>query len=168
MSKQISKKVKYDHFKLRGQLEYVLRNAVTGEIVEHRKKKNTVTYMGRGWALARVAQSNVATNVLTAIGLGGTSTAPNVTNNALLGYDTCRTFNGGTTLTTSTSAACTFSAAVSFNSNETWTNSSAIGEFALFNNTTNSSNTIFNRLATASYINFASTNTLAISISITN
>jgi len=41
-------KRKPDHFKLRGYLEFELRNARTGEIVRKAKGKNTVVAAGRG------------------------------------------------------------------------------------------------------------------------
>ena len=152
---------------MRGWLEYVLRDARTGEIIHKGKKHNVVTAVGRGYALARIVGSTPS-NVLTAIGLGSVSTGAASNDTALGGYDTCVTFNNGTTLTTSTNAPCTFSASVSFASNSTWTNSTRIGEFALFNNTTNSSNTVFNHVTTGTYIDFRSTNTLAVTLTITN
>lgn len=158
---------KYDAIRLRGWLEYQLRDARTGEIISKGKKHNVVTAAGRGFALARIV-GTTPTNVLTAIALGSVSTGAASNDSAMAGYDTCVTFNNGTTLTTSTNAPCTFSASVSFASNSTWTNGSRIGEFAFFNNTTNSSNTLFNHVTTASYIDFRSTNTLAITMTITN
>ena len=160
-------KQKYDTFKMRGMLEYVLRNATTGEIVESGKHHNVVTAAGRGYALGRV-QSSGNTNCLTAIAIGSTTTAPSSNDTGLNAWATARTFNGGTTLTSATNSACTFQAAASWASNETWTNSSQIGEFALILGTTSSAYTAFNHISTGSYINFATSNTLAISIQITN
>src|SRR4030095_736741 len=65
--------VRHDHFKLRGYLEYVLRDAVTGEVVGRGKKKNTVTASGRGWALERLVSASNA-QILSAIAIGSSST----------------------------------------------------------------------------------------------
>src|SRR5215471_5559259 len=157
----------YDAFHLRGQLEYVLRDARTGAVVRRGKKHNTVTFGGRGWVLAKLTPSS-NTNLFTSLAIGATSTAPTSSDTNLASYQTIRNFGANTTLTTSTNAACTWSGAVSFNSNETWTNSTSVGEFAIFNATTNASFTMFNRLNTNPVINFASTNTLAITVTITN
>jgi hypothetical protein len=155
-----------DHFKLRGHLEWVMRDARTGEIVGRGKKKNTVTAGGRGWALARIMSGSNA-QILSAIAIGSVSTAPTSNDSNLAGYDTIR--NAGTQgLTTATNTACTYTMAVSFASNETWTNSSRIGEFALYNSSGTAGATMFNRLNTTTYINFATSNTLAITVTITN
>jgi len=157
----------YDTFKLRGQLEYVLRDSRTGVIVERGKHHNVVTATGRGFALGRlVSASN--TSLLTAIAVGSTTTAPTSNDTALGAWATARTFNVGTTLTSATNTACTFAAAASWASNETWTNSSQIGEFALIWGTTSNAFTLFNKITTGSFINFGTSNTLAVTISITN
>lgn len=158
-----------DSIKLRGYLEYVLRDARTGKIVKRGKTHNTVTCWGRGWALEKLTPSSNA-QVLSAIAIGSVSAvAPASNQSALQGYLTIRNF-GTTGLTTATNSACTFYGAVSFNTNETFTGSSQIGEFAIYNSsaTNNAAAAMFNRVVTASYMNFATSNTLAISISITN
>ena len=162
--------VLYDTFKMRGYLEYVLRDAVTGEIVQKGKKHNVVTANGRGNALAKMTTtSNATSQCLSAIAIGSTTTAPTSNDGALGAWATARTFNVGTTLTTATNTPCTFQAAASWASNETWTNSSQIGEFALILGTTSSAGAyLFNHITTGSFINFATSNTLAVTISITN
>jgi hypothetical protein len=155
-----------DSIKLRGYLEFVLRDARTGKIVKRGKTHNTITCWGRGWALERLTPSSNA-QVLSAIAIGSVSAvAPASNQSALQGYMTIRNF-GTTGLTTATNSACTFMGAVSFNTNETFSSSSQIGEFAIYNSA-DSGGAMFNRVVTASYINFATSNTLAISISITN
>jgi hypothetical protein len=156
----------HDVIRLRGYLEYELRNAFTGEVVKRGAKKNVVTAGGRGWALARIMSGSNA-QILSAIAIGSISTAPASNDSAMGGYQTIRNF-GTQGLTTATNTACTFTGAVSFASNETWTNSSQIGEFAIYNSSGTSGATMFNHLNTASYINFATSNTLAITITITN
>lgn len=157
--------IRHDHFKLRGYLEYILRDAATGEVIRRGGKKNTVTASGRGWALERlISASNV--QILSAIAIGSSSTAPTSNDSNLPGYATIRNF-GTQGLTTATNTACTFTGAVSFASNETWTNSSQIYEFGIYNSAT-SAGRLFNRLTTGTPINFATSNTLAITITITN
>jgi hypothetical protein len=156
----------HDVIRLRGSLEYVLRNAVTGEVVGRGNKKNVVTAGGRGWALARLTAGSNA-QIMSAIAIGSVSTAPASNDSAMGGFQTIRNF-GTTGLTSATNTACTFTGAVSFASNETWTNSSQIGEFAIYNSSGSAGATMFNHLATASYINFATSNTLAVTITITN
>jgi hypothetical protein len=156
----------HDSFKLRGELEFVLRNAQTGEIVQRGKKANTVSCSGRGWALQKI-QNSADTTYLRLIAIGSNSSAAASNQSALGASATIRAL-GTTALTTATDSACTFTGAASFASNETWTNSSQIGEFALYNAASISSGTMFNRLNTATYINFATSNTLAITVTITN
>jgi len=156
-----------DSFRLRGYLEYVLRDAVTGEIVRRGKKENTVTAFGRGYALARITPGSNA-SILSAIAIGSSSAAPTSNDSQLAAYTTIKVI-GTTGLTTATNAAGTYTAAVSFASNETWSNSSQIGEFALYNSgATGGGAVMFNRLNTNPYINFGSTNTLAVTVTITN
>ncbi len=158
--------MKNQSFKLRGYLEYVLRDAVTGKVVQRGKKRNTVTASGRGWALARIMSGSNA-QILSAIAIGSVSTAPSSNDSAMGGYMTIRNF-GTQGLTTGTNTACTFTGAVSFASNETFTGSSQIGEFAIYNSASTGSGLMFNHLNTTTYINFATSNTLAITITITN
>jgi hypothetical protein len=160
---------KMDHIKFRGYLEFVLKDARTGKVVKKGKTHNTVTAWGRGWAMARLTPGSNA-QVLSAIAIGSiSSTAPSSNQTALGGYMAIRNF-GTTGLTSATNSACTFYGAVSFNTNETFAGSSQIGEFAIYNSasTNNAAAAMFNRVVTASYINFATSNTLAVSISITN
>ncbi len=155
-----------DSLKLRGYLEFVLRDARTGDIVRRGKGKNTVSCGGRGWALAKLTPGSNA-NLLSYIAIGSNSgTAPASNQSALVSYMTIKSI-GTTGLTTATNTACTFTGALSFASNETWTNSNQIGEFCMYNSS-DSGGTMFNRLTTSTYINFATSNTLAITITITN
>jgi len=166
MAKQIGPKALTDDaFKLRGYLEWVLRDAVTGKVVKRGRKQNTVTAGGRGWALARITPGSNA-QVLSAIAIGSVSAAPTSNDSALAGYMTIIAF-GTTGLTSATNTACTFTGAASFASNETWSGSSQIGEFGLYNSA-GSGGVLFNRLNTTTYINFATSNTLAITVTITN
>jgi hypothetical protein len=163
----MSRQKKTETLKLRGYLEYVIRDAQTGKVVKRGKKHNTITCWGRGWALERLTPSSNA-QVMSAIAIGSiSSTAPASVQSALGGYMTIKNF-GTTGLTTATNSACTFTGAISFDTNETWAGSSQIGEFAIYNSASTGSGAMFNRLVTATYINFATSNTLAITITITN
>ena len=157
---------KPDTLKLRGYLEFCLHDARTGKVVAKGGKYNTVTAKGRGWALERLTPSSNA-QVMSAVAIGSVSTAPASNDTVMGGYMTIRNF-GTTGLTTATNSACTFTGAVSFASNETWTGSSQIGEFAIYNSSGTGGATMFNHLNTATYINFATSNTLGITITITN
>lgn len=160
----------HDSIKLRNYLEFVLRDARSNKIVKKGKTFNTVTCWGRGWALARLTPASNA-QVLSWLAIGSNSaTAPASNQSQLVSYATIKAF-GTTGLTTSTNAACTFTGAVSFASNETFSGSNQIGEFAVYNSSLTTDNTnacMFNRLTTSTYINFATSNTLAITITITN
>lgn len=159
----------YDTFKLRGYLEYVLRDAVTGNVVSKGHKDNVVTAAGRGMALSHMITTfNSTAQILSCIAIGSTSATQSSNDTGLNAWATAKTFNVGTTLTSATNTACTFSAAASWDSNQTWTNSSQIAEFALIMGTTSSAYTAFNHITTNSYINFATSNTLAVTITITN
>mgnify|MGYP001463878616 FL=1 len=156
-----------DSLLMRGHIEYILRDARNGRIVRKGKGHNVVTFMGRGWALAQInSVSSVAAPIMLSLAVG-TSTAATATSQTNLGsYVTIR--NAGTEgFTSSTSAAPTYTMAVSWASNESL---GSIGEFALYNRTaTNAASAImFNRVTTATQINFQSTNTLAVTITITN
>ena len=71
-----------DSLKMRGYLEFVLRDARTGKIVKKGKKHNTITGGGRGWALARLGAGSNAL-ILTAIAVGSVSTAPGSNDSAM-------------------------------------------------------------------------------------
>jgi hypothetical protein len=158
---------KTDSLKMRGYLEYCLRDARTGEVVQRGKGHNTVTCGGRGWALARLTPGSNA-SILAGLAIGSISSLTPASNQSnLAGYMTIQTFNGGTTLASATNTTANLQCACSFASNETWSGSSQIGEFGLYNNAA-STGVLFNRVTTSTYINFATSNTLAITITITN
>ena len=159
---------KNDHLKMRGWVEYALSDARTGRVIKRGRHHNVVTFGGRGWALARLGAGSNA-NTLVAMALGSATAAAATSQTALQSYGTIRTFNAGTTLSTSTSAAASWSGAVSFASNETWGgNPATIGEFALYNAAVSSDGVMFNRIASTATFGFATTNTLAVTITITN
>lgn len=156
--------------RLRGFLEYCLRDARSGRIVRRGKGENVVVFTGRNFALKQLVSGQVqSAQVLQWLALGTSSGATNSSQSNLAGYFSIK---GGTDATTgitatATDAACTFTLAVSWNSTQTHASSSAIAEFALYNSSGTNGATMFNRLTTAA-INFSSTNTLAVTITITN
>jgi len=158
-----------DALKMRGYLEYVLRDARTGRIVKRGKHHNTVSCWGRGWALERLTPASNAL-VMSWIAIGSnSSTAPASNQSAMGGYMTIKVM-GTTGLSSATNTTCKFVGSVSFASNETWSGSSQIGEFAIYNaqSTNSGAAAMFNRVVTATYINFATSNTFAIGITIEN
>lgn len=158
-----------DALKLRGYLEYCLRDARSGRIVRRGKGKNVVVFFGRSYALKQLVSGNVqSAQVLQWLALGTSSGATNSSQSQLDGYFSIKGGASATTaITTNTNAACTFTLAVSWASDQTHASSSAIGEFALYNSSGTAGATMFNRLQTTA-INFASTNTLAVTVTITN
>jgi len=158
-----------DSLKLRGYLEFVLRDARTGKLIKKGKTKNTVSCAGRGWALERLIGASSNANVFSFIAVGSVSSAPASNQSAMGGYMTIKAI-GTQGFTSATNTTCKYTAAFSFASNETWSGSSQIGEFALYNQSaTNAASAVmFNRVNTTTYINFDSTNTLAATITITN
>lgn len=167
-AKRIEEPVLEDNLlRLRGALEYCLRDARTGRIVRRGKKHNVITAVGRSYALKQIIAAPV-TNILgwMALGTAAGATASNSSN--LAGYFSIKAL-GTTASTTGTDSACTFTGAVSWASSDTHTSSNSISEFALYNSsTTTGGATMMNRLTTGTPINFATSNTLAITITITN
>lgn len=163
--------LKEEPLRLRGYLEYVLRDARTGDVLRRGRSKNVVTAIGRAWALKQIiAAPGAATQILSWMMLGTDSSAPASNSSQLGGYFSIINSTRATTAsTTATNSPCTFTLAASWASNETHASSTSIGEFALLNSSTTSGTmTCFNRVTTSPVINFQSTNTLAVTITITN
>ena len=171
MRAQTARKIRERPLRLRGFLEYQLRDARTGELVRKGKSKNVVTAVGRGWALKQIiAAPGAATQILSWMMLG-TDAAATASNSSQLGayFSVINSTRATTASTTATNSACTFSLAASWNSNETHASSTSISEFALLNSSTTSGTmTMFNRVTTGTPINFQNTNTLSVTITITN
>ena len=146
---------------LRGAIEFQLASAKTGEVIQSGRIENTVASNGRKWILNRIASSDA--NTIDRIYLGTGTTAPASTQTALVASATSR--SAGTISTAGTSADppyCTFAA--SWASNETFTSSNSISEFGLFG----ANATMIGRVTTATPINFATSNTLAITYTLSN
>jgi hypothetical protein len=164
-----SKAAKYhptDEIKLRGALEYVLRNAFTGEIVKRGRTENAVVFRGRSWVLSRIG-TNTDSNYIQALAIGISSGNNDSSQTQMHAYTTIKTI-GTTAITTASNSTPSFSWAVSFTNTETFNGSSQIREFALYNSASTGSGTMLARAITASDINFATSNTLAITYTISN
>jgi hypothetical protein len=166
----VSKPLRERPLRLRGFLEYELRDARTNEVVRRGKSKNVVTAIGRGGALKSVFVATQALHQWMMLGTDASATASNST--ALGGYFSIINSTRATTATTTaTNSACTFTLAASWNSTETHASSTnpGISEFALLNSSaTGASMTMFNRVTTSAAIVFTTSNTLAVTITITN
>lgn len=165
MAKNRRKKSTFeDVIKLRGQLEYELRDARSGEIIQKGKSPNVVTFWGRSYVIDRIV-SNVETDLIKRIALGTDATATNATQTVLAGYFSIASIT--LAKTTANNAAPYFRATVSWASDGTHASSSSISEFALYNST-DTGGVMFNRVTTGTPINFGSTNTLAVTLTVSN
>lgn len=152
-----------DCIHLRGALEFELRDARTGEVIRRGKTKNVVTFGGRGWVIDRIVSSDA--QVISALALGTSAGATNSSQTALAGYFSIKTVS--LAKTTATDAVPYFQATVSWDSNATHDSSSSISEFALYNSA-DTNGRMFNRVLTGTPINFGSTNTLAVTLTVSN
>jgi len=155
-----------DEIRLRGSLEYVLRNANTGEVVQSGKTDNAVVFRGRSWVLQRIG-TNTDSAYIQAIAFGSSSNVNDSSQTQMSAYANIRTV-GTTAITTSSNSTPSFSWAVSFTNTETWSGSQQIREFALYNAAATGSGTMLARAITAADINFSSTNTLAVTYTVSN
>jgi len=161
-------RLKEEPLRLRGWLEYQLKDARTGQIVQKGKSSNVVTFKGRSQALMAIGS---ATQPLIRWMMLGTHTSATNSSQTGLGafFSIIDSTRATTAMTTATDGPCTFTLAASWNTNETHLSSSAINEFALLNSSTTAAGmTMFNRVTTGSVINFGNTNTLSCTITITN
>lgn len=154
-----------DEIKLRGALEYVLRNAFTGEVVQRGKTENAVVFRGRSWVLARIG-TNTDSNYIQCMAFGSSSNNDDSSQTKLSSPTSSRTI-GTTAITTASNSTPSFSWAVSFTNTETWGQSSVIREFALYNSS-DSGGTMLCRAVTGTDINFGTSNTLAVTYTVSN
>lgn len=146
---------------LRGSLEYALRDAASGEVVQQGANHNVVVTAGRSWILSRLYTND--SNTIDRVYLGTGTTAPATSQTALANSFSSRSV--GTFDNAGIGSATPFMRFnVSWASNETHASSSVINEFGLFA----ANATMVGRLTTSSTINFSSTNTLAITYTLSN
>lgn len=150
-----------DVIKLRGSLEYALKDAATGEVVQGGSKNNQVVTVGRAWMLDRLHTNDSQT--IDRIYLGTHTTGYDTGDTALGASFSSATFdNVSNASTTANPPYLEFY--ISWDSDETHANSSAINEFGLFTDEP----VMIGRVTTSSTIDFDSTNTLAITYRLSN
>lgn len=151
-----------DTIQLRGSLEIVLRNAVSGEVVERQSIKNTIVTAGRKWILQKLLSSDVSgaqTTPLQYMAIGTSTTAP-ATSDSALGSETTRKAIQTFTTSNLTSNPPSYQLEVSFATNE---GNTTLAEVGLLNSS--SGGTMLAR-ATYGTINKTTSNTLSISYTI--
>lgn len=160
--------------KLRGFIEFELKDAIRSEIirkgkfnvyddvVEKGENRNTVVTSGRRWVLQQIASSEINTAQSISYLAIGTGTAAPATSDSALGSETTRKAIGTYTTTNLTSNPPSWRAEVSFATNE---GNTTLGEVGLFNSS--SGGTMLAR-ATFSTINKTTSNTLSVSYTISN
>ena len=143
-----------DMILLRGALEYALKDARTGRIVQQGRRENTVVTVGRAWILNRIGSDD--SHNIDRLYLGTGTTAPDTSQTALANSFSSKA--AGTISDAGTTANPPYyTFAASWASSDTHDSSSAINEFGLF-----ASSTMVGRVTTSSTINFGTSNTLAV------
>lgn len=149
---------------LRGCIELSLRNAINNEEVAHVKIENTVVTAGRKWVLQNLASSESATSqVISHLAVGTSTTAP-ATGDTILGSEVSRIAINSFTTSNLTSNPPSWRAEASWATNQANT---TLGEVGLFNTSTANAQTLLAH-ATFSTIDKTTSNTLAISYTISN
>lgn len=148
-----------DVIAFRGALEFALMDR-GGKVIERGRQVNSVVTVGRALILKRIGSNDA--HVIDTLYLGKSDQTPATGLTAL-----SQSFSSKVVGTSST-AGCTANPpyatfAASWASNETHASSSAIKEFGLY-----MSDTMLGYLTTATAINFSSTNTLAITYTLSN
>ena len=167
MARTKKKNPPMDRIALRGCLEFQLKNAFTGDVIQKGRGKNHVLYVGRSWALRKICESTMAaTDVLSSMALGTTSSGYATSNSDLAGYFTFLTMAGALT------TALTASPYVQFTGSIESTNLSATGYNQIWEMgmaTTVGDPTLFSRyITTGTCINATTSNQLLFTYSISN
>ena len=154
-----------DRIELRGSLEMVLYDAKTKQEIERRSIKNTIVTAGRAWILKHIAGTAVfngnETRPLSHLAIGTSTTAP-ATGDTALGSETTRKAFDAFTTANITSNPPSYQLECSFATNE---GNTTLAEVGLFN-----SSAAGTMLAHATFgtINKTTSNTLAVSYTISN
>jgi len=154
-----------DVIKMRGCIELQLLNAESGEPIEgsYRKIDNVVVTSGRRYVLSRILSSSPQTDTINAIAVGTSTTAP-ATGDTLLGSEALRISISSFDTTNLASNPPSWQAQCTFATNQANT---TLGEAGLFNSTASNVQTMLSHV-TYSTINKTTSNTLAISYTISN
>ena len=156
-----------DIIHLRGCIEIGIYNPKTNELVDYRKIDNTVVTAGRRWVLEKIGSFSNQTNAINAIAVGTSTTAPSTSDTALGSEITAsvgRLTIGTFTTTNLTSNPPSWRAEVSFATDQA---TGTLGEAGLFNTSSATAGTMLSHV-TFSTISKATSNTLAISYTISN
>ncbi len=152
-----------DVIKMRGCIEIALLNAETGVELERRKIDNVVVTSGRSYVLSRMVSVNPQTDTINAIAVGTSTTAP-VTGDTILASESLRIAIASFTTTGLTANPPSWQAQCTFATNQANT---TLGEAGLFNSTASNVQTMLSHVTFAT-INKTTSNTLAISYTISN
>lgn len=156
-----------DRIALRGCLEYQLRNAFTGDVLQKGNGDNHVLFVGRAWALRKVCESTMAaTDVISSMSLGTTSSGYATSNSKLAGYFTFLTMTGAMNTATNASPYVQFTGSIE-STNLTITGYNQIWEMGLANTTGDVS--MFSRyVTTGTCINATTSNQLLFTYTVSN
>ena len=152
-----------DCIKLRGCLELALLNAKNNAVLASRKIDNVVVTSGRSYVLSRLVSNAPQTDTINAIAVGTSTTAP-LTGDTLLGSEALRISISSFATSGLTNNPPSWQAQATFATNQANT---TLGEAGLFNSTGSNSQTMLSHVTYAT-INKTTSNTLAISYTISN
>lgn len=152
-----------DCVRLRGCYEIALLNAKTQEILAYQKIDNVVVTSGRRYVLSRILSASPQTDTINAIAVGTSTTAP-VTGDTILGSEALRISISSFDTSNLTSNPPSWQAQCTFATNQANT---TLGEAGLFNSTSSNVQTMLSHVTFAT-INKTTSNTLAISYTISN
>jgi len=152
-----------DFIQMRGCYEIELLNAENKEVVARRKVDNVVVTSGRRYVLSRLVSSAPQTDVMNAIAVGTSTTAP-ATGDTVLGSEALRIAIASFDTTNLTANPPSWTAQATFATNQANT---TLGEAGLFNSTSANVQTMLSHVTFAT-INKTTSNTLAISYTISN
>lgn len=152
-----------DVIRMRGCYEIALLNAETGEEIVRQRVENVVVTSGRRYVLSRILSSSPQTDTMNAISVGTSTTAP-ATGDTILGSEALRISISSFDTSNLTSNPPSWQAQCTFATNQANT---TLGEAGLFNSTSANVQTMLSHVTFAT-INKTTSNTLAISYTISN
>jgi len=155
-----------DYIKLRGCLEYELKDASNNRVIRHERHDNLVVTVGRRWVLEKINATNNQTNAINSIAVGTDTTAA-ASNDTKLGSELTATVGRktcGFDTTNLTSGTPNWMATVQFATDQA---TGTIGEAGLFNTSSATAGTMFSRVVFTTFSK-ATSNTLSISYTVSN
>lgn len=152
-----------DVIRMRGCYEIALMDAEARRVLEYKKVDNTVVTSGRSYVLSRLVSGAAQTDVINAIAVGTSTTAP-ATSDFLLGSEALRIAISAFATTGLTANPPSWQAQCTFATNQANT---TLGEAGIFNSTSANAQTMLSHVTFAT-INKTTSNTLAISYTISN